>query len=46
VLDCGRVAERGRAADLARAGGVFTRLRAIERARLDDDAFRPEDPRA
>jgi thiol reductant ABC exporter CydC subunit len=44
VLERGRVAERGRAADLARAGGVFTRLRAIERARLDDDAFRPEDP--
>jgi ABC-type multidrug transport system fused ATPase/permease subunit len=42
VLDRGRVAERGRAADLAGAGGAFARLLALQRARLDDDAFLPE----
>jgi ATP-binding cassette, subfamily C, bacterial CydC len=42
VLDRGRVAERGRAADLAAAGGDFARLLALQRARLEDDAFLPE----
>ena len=42
VLDRGRVAERGRATDLAGAGGTFARLLALQRARLDDDAFLPE----
>jgi ATP-binding cassette subfamily C protein CydC len=44
VLEKGRVAERGRATDLARAGGTFARLRALQRAAaaLGDDAFAPE----
>ena len=42
VLDRGRVAERGRAADLAASGGTFARLLALQRASLEDDAFRPE----
>ncbi|HSD66256.1 MAG TPA: thiol reductant ABC exporter subunit CydC [Vicinamibacteria bacterium] len=46
VLDRGRVAERGRAAELAATGGAFARLLAIQRARLDDDLSRGifEDP--
>ena len=42
VLERGRVAERGRAADLAAAGGTFARLLALQRATLGDDAFAPE----
>jgi len=44
VLEKGRVAERGRATDLARAGGTFARLRALQRATaaLGDDSFAPE----
>ena len=41
VLDHGRVAERGRAADLAGTGGTFSRLLALQRATLGDDAFAP-----
>jgi ATP-binding cassette subfamily C protein CydCD len=46
VLDHGRVVERGRAAELAAAGGTFARLLAIQRARLDDGTARGigEDP--
>jgi thiol reductant ABC exporter CydC subunit len=40
VLDRGRVAERGGAAELEAAGGTFARLLAIQRARLDDDVSR------
>jgi SAM-dependent methyltransferase len=39
VLEHGRVAERGRARDLARSGGTFARLRELQRATLHDDAF-------
>jgi thiol reductant ABC exporter CydC subunit len=39
VLDHGRTAERGRAADLAGTGGTFSRLLALQRATLGDDAF-------
>jgi ATP-binding cassette subfamily C protein CydC len=39
VLEQGRVAERGRAADLTGAGGTFARLLALQRATLGDDAF-------
>ena len=42
VLERGRVVERGRAADLAGAGGTFARLLALQRATLADDAFAPE----
>jgi ATP-binding cassette subfamily C protein CydC len=42
VLDRGRVVERGRAADLAGAGGTFARLLALQRATLGDDAFAAE----
>jgi thiol reductant ABC exporter CydC subunit len=44
VLDHGRVAERGRARDLARSGGTFARLLELQRstAPLGDDAFAPE----
>jgi thiol reductant ABC exporter CydC subunit len=42
VLEGGRVAERGRAADLAGAGGTFARLLDLQRATLGDDAFGPE----
>jgi ATP-binding cassette subfamily C protein CydC len=42
VLDRGRVAERGWPGDLVAAGGTFARLLALQRARLDDDAFPPE----
>jgi ABC-type transport system involved in cytochrome bd biosynthesis fused ATPase/permease subunit len=44
VLDHGRVAERGRARDLARSGGTFARLLELQRstAALGDDAFAPE----
>jgi thiol reductant ABC exporter CydC subunit len=42
VLERGRVAERGRAPDLAGAGGTFARLLALQRATLGDDAFSPE----
>jgi thiol reductant ABC exporter CydC subunit len=41
VLDRGRVAERGRAAGLAGTGGTFSRLLALQRATLGDDAFAP-----
>ncbi len=46
VLDHGRVVERGRAAELAAAGGTFARLLSIQRARLDEDPSRGivEDP--
>ena len=41
ILERGRVAERGRARDLARSGGTFARLLALQRstAALGDDAF-------
>ena len=44
VLERGRVAERGRARDLARSGGTFARLVALQRATaaLGDEAFAPE----
>jgi len=42
VLDRGRVAERGQAAGLAGAGGLFARLLAHQRATLEDDAFASE----
>jgi ATP-binding cassette subfamily C protein CydC len=44
VLERGRVAERGRARDLARSGGTFARLLALQRstAALGDDAFGAE----
>jgi ABC-type transport system involved in cytochrome bd biosynthesis fused ATPase/permease subunit len=42
VLERGRVVERGRAPDLAGAGGTFARLLALQRATLGDDAFSPE----
>jgi thiol reductant ABC exporter CydC subunit len=42
VLERGRVVERGRAADLAAAGGAFARLLALQRATLGDEAFAPE----
>jgi thiol reductant ABC exporter CydC subunit len=42
VLERGRVVERGRAADLAAAGGPFARLLALQRATLGDEAFTPE----
>jgi ABC-type multidrug transport system fused ATPase/permease subunit len=44
VLERGRVAERGRARDLARSGGTFARLLALQRsaAALGDDAFAAE----
>jgi ABC-type transport system involved in cytochrome bd biosynthesis fused ATPase/permease subunit len=44
VLDHGRVAERGRARDLASSGGTFARLLDLQRstAALGDDAFAPE----
>jgi ATP-binding cassette subfamily C protein CydC len=44
VLERGRVAERGRARDLARSGGTFARLLALRRstAALGDDAFAEE----
>ena len=44
VLERGRVAERGRARDLARSGGTFARLLALQRstAALGDDAFAEE----
>jgi ABC-type multidrug transport system fused ATPase/permease subunit len=44
VLAHGRVAERGRARDLARSGGRFARLLALQRSTsaLGDDAFAPE----
>jgi thiol reductant ABC exporter CydC subunit len=42
LLERGRVAERGRAADLAGAGGTFSRLLALQRATLGDEAFAPE----
>jgi thiol reductant ABC exporter CydC subunit len=44
VLDHGRVAERGRARDLARSGGTFARLLDLQRSTgaLGDDAFAPE----
>jgi thiol reductant ABC exporter CydC subunit len=40
VLDRGAVVERGRAEELAHAGGTFARLLAIQRARLEDDPSR------
>ena len=47
VLERGRVAERGRARDLARSGGTFARLLALQRstAALEDDAFAAEHDR-
>ena len=39
MLERGRVAERGRAASLAAAGGTFARLLALQRVALRDDAF-------
>jgi thiol reductant ABC exporter CydC subunit len=44
VLEHGRVAERGRAVDLAGAGGTFARLQALQRSTtaLGDEAFAPE----
>jgi ATP-binding cassette subfamily C protein CydC len=42
VLERGRVAERGRAPDLAGTGGTFSRLLALQRATLGDEAFAPE----
>jgi ATP-binding cassette subfamily C protein CydC len=42
VLERGRVTERGRAQDLAGAGGTFARLLALQCATLGDDAFAPE----
>jgi thiol reductant ABC exporter CydC subunit len=46
VLDHGRFVERGRAGELAAAGGTFARLLSIQRAWLDDDMSRGivEDP--
>ncbi len=45
VLDRGRVAERGTVADLAARGGLFARMRTLQRAAgaLADDAFPPGD---
>jgi ABC-type transport system involved in cytochrome bd biosynthesis fused ATPase/permease subunit len=39
VLERGRVAERGRATELAGAGGTFARLRELQQATLRDEAF-------